>query len=104
MKVGDYDSLMSIDELQLQKAERENCLFGEGILPEISEFDNHVIHAEEHERYILQLDFSVMKKKKPSMAAMFEAHLKQHKLLAERAEAEKQLRMQQFMMQNGQGG
>lgn len=94
MKVGDFDSLMSIDELQLQAANRENVFFGEGVLPEISDFDDHVIHAEEHERYILQMDFKLMKHKNPSLAAEFEKHAKEHKILAERQEVEKQIRLQ----------
>ena len=98
-KIGDFSSLMSIDELQLQAADRENTLFTEGVLPEISEFDNHTIHAEEHERYVLQMDYRLMKHKKPELAKMFEEHLKQHKLAAERAEIEKQFRMKQAAME-----
>lgn len=104
MKLGTYSEMLSLDELQLQAAGRENAFFGEGVLPEISEFDNHVIHAEEHERYVLQLKYKLIKKKQPELCKLFEAHIRQHKELSERAEVEKQMRMQQMAMQIQQGG
>ncbi len=99
-KIGDFSSLLSIDELQLQAANRENYLFNEGVLPKMSEFDNHLIHAEEHERYILQMDYKLMCKRKPELTKLFEEHVKQHKLLAERQELEKQLRLQQYVTEH----
>jgi hypothetical protein len=104
MKLGTYSEMLSLDELQLQAAGRENAFFGEGVLPEISEFDNHVIHAEEHERYVLQLKYKLIKKKQPELCKLFEAHIRQHKEASERAEVEKQMRMQQMAMQIQQGG
>ena len=50
-----------------------------GVIPEVSEFDDHEIHIEEHLRYILQMDFQVLKYKKPEYAEALENHLRQHK-------------------------
>ena len=79
MKVGNYSELMNLDMLQIQAAQRENAFFEEGVLPEVSEFDDHEIHSEEHMRYILQMDFHLLKRKKPEYAAALENHLRQHK-------------------------
>ena len=79
MKVGNYTDIMTIDELQIQAAQRENVFFENGVIPDVSEFDEHEIHIEEHLRYILQMDFQLLKNKKPEYAEALENHLRQHK-------------------------
>ena len=79
MKVGNYSDIMSIDQLQIQAAQRENVFFENGVLPEVSEFDEHEIHIEEHLRYILQMEFQMLKHKKPEYAQALVTHLRQHK-------------------------
>ena len=79
MKVGSYSEIMNINLLQLQAAQRENAFFENGILPEISEFDDHEIHIEEHLRYILQMDFQVLKMRKKEYALALEDHIRQHR-------------------------
>ena len=78
MRVGNYSDIMNIDLLQLQAAQRENAFFESGVIPEVSEFDDHDIHIEEHKRYILQMDFHILKLKKPEFAAALEEHIRQH--------------------------
>lgn len=79
MKIGNYTELMSINTLQLQAAQRENVFFEKGVIPEVSDFDDHTIHIEEHLRYILQMDFQILKYKKPEYAEALENHIRQHK-------------------------
>lgn len=79
MKVGNYSDIMNINSLQIQAAQRENVFFEEGVIPEVSEFDEHEIHIEEHLRYILQMDFKILKHKKPEYAAILENHIREHK-------------------------
>ena len=79
MKVGNYTDIMTIDELQIQAAQRENVFFENGVIPDVSDFDEHEIHIEEHLRYILQMDFQLLKNKKPEYAEALENHLRQHK-------------------------
>ena len=92
MKVGNFTDLMGIDELQIQSAQRENSFFEEGVLPEVSDFDEHEIHIEEHLRYILQMDFQLLKHRKPEYAKALEDHLRQHKEII--AQEEQQMLMQ----------
>jgi hypothetical protein len=79
MKCGNYSEIMSINQLQIQAAQRENVFFENGVLPEVSDFDEHEIHIEEHLRYVLQMDFQLLKNRKPEYAKALENHLKQHK-------------------------
>ena len=97
MKIGNYSEMMSINLLQTQAAQRENVFFELGSVPEISDFDEHQIHIEEHLRYVLQMDFQMLKMKKPDYAKALEEHLKQHKQIVEQEE-------QQKMMLAMQGG
>jgi hypothetical protein len=79
MKVGSYSDIMTIDELQIQAAQRENVFFENGVIPEVSDFDEHEIHIEEHLRYVLQMDFQMLKNKKPEYAQALEDHIRIHK-------------------------
>lgn len=78
MKIGNYSEIMSMNDLQIQAAQRENVFFEEGVLPEIGDFDDHKIHIEEHFRYVLQMRFHVFKMKKPELAEMMNQHIKLH--------------------------
>ncbi len=83
MKIGNYSDIMNINSLQIQAAQRENAFLENGIVPKISDFDDNKIHIEEHLRYVLQMNFQILKYKKPSLAAELENHIKEHKQMAE---------------------
>lgn len=101
MKCGNYSDILMIDELQIQAAQRENTFFENGVLPEVSDFDEHEIHIEEHLRYILQMDFQILKNKKPEYAEALENHLKQHKEIV--AMEEQRMMMARQMVVGGGG-
>ena len=94
MKCGNYSDIMSIDQLQIQAAQRENVFFENGVIPEVSDFDEHEIHIEEHLRYILQMDFQLLKNRKPEYAKALEEHLRQHKQVIAMEEQQKMMQMQ----------
>lgn len=94
MKIGNYSDILNLNTLQMQAAQRENVFFENGVLPKISEFDAHDIHIEEHMRYVLQMDFQLMRHKNPSLSEAFENHIREHKMIEE---AEKQKQMAQRM-------
>lgn len=79
MKLGNYSDILSINELQVKAAQRENVFFENGIIPKVSEFDDHDIHIEEHMRYILQMRFQKLKMVKPEYAEAIEQHIRDHK-------------------------
>ena len=82
MRLGNYSDIMSINELQVKAAQRENVFFESGAVPKVSEFDDHDIHIEEHMRYILQMRFQKLKITKPEYAAAIEEHIREHKKVA----------------------
>lgn len=97
MKIGNYSDIMNLNSLQIQAAQRENVFFESGVIPKISDYDEHEIHIEEHLRYILQMDFQILKHKKPEYAEALENHLKEHKQMVEQEEIQemaKQMQMQ----------
>lgn len=96
MKLANYTDIMSINLLQIQAAQRENAFFESGVVPKISEFDEHEIHIEEHLRYILQMDFQILKHRKPEYAAALENHLKEHKQMVEQEERQKIVKQMQL--------
>jgi hypothetical protein len=101
MKVGNFTDLMGMDELQIQAAQRENTFFENGVLPKISDLDEHEIHIEEHLRYILQMDFQLLKHKKPEYAKALEDHLRQHKEIVAQQEQQMMMAMQMGGGMNG---
>ena len=97
MKIGNYSDIMNINSLQIQAAQRENVFFESGVMPKLSDYDEHKIHIEEHLRYILQMDFQILKHKKPEYAAALENHLREHQQMVEQEEMQeiaKQMQMQ----------
>ena len=92
-RVGNYADIMNIHLLQIQSAQRENVFFESGVIPKVSEFDDHDVHIEEHLRYLLQMDFQILRHKKPEYAAAFENHVKEHQQIAE-LEKQRDLYMQ----------
>ena len=101
-KVGNYSDIMNINLLQMQAAQRENVFFENGVIPEVSDFDEHEIHIEEHLRYVLQMDFQLLKKKKPEYASALENHLRQHKEII--AQEQQQKMMMSMQMGGGMNG
>lgn len=79
MKIGNYSEIMNLNTLQIQAAQRENVFFEQGSIPIVSDFDEHEIHIDEHMRYILQMDFQILKMRKPEYAKALEDHIRLHK-------------------------
>ena len=96
MKAGNYTDMMNLSLLQMQAAQRENVFFENGVVPKISDFDEHEIHIEEHLRYILQMDFQVLKYKKPEYAAALENHLREHKQMIEQEKMQEMAKQMQM--------
>lgn len=93
MRIGRYSDIMDINGLQLQAAQRENTMMRSGAWCDINEYDDDLIHAEEHKRFILSMEFQVLKYKHEEYAELIVAHWRAH----EAREAQKK-----GEMQNGQ--
>ena len=91
MKIGNYTGIMNLNQLQMQAAQNENAFFENGVIPEVSELDDHGIHMDEHLRYMLQMRFRILKTRKPEYAERLIDHYRQHKELAQNAGMVRQL-------------
>jgi len=94
MKMGNYTDIMSIDTLQTQAAQRENVFFENGVIPEISDIDNHEIHIDEHTRYCLQMKYQILKMKKPEFAGLMLQHIQVHQRITETNQKQRLLEAQ----------
>ena len=101
MKMGNYTDIMNLNLLQMQAAQRENVFFENGVIPKVSDFDEHEIHVEEHLRYILQMDFQLLKMKKPEYASALENHIHEHKQIIAMQEQQQMAMMQGMMPPQG---
>lgn len=89
-KIGDYSELLNMNTLHIQNAQRENVFFENGVIPSISEFDDHKVHEEEHIRYALQMKFRMLKTQNPELAEEFENHIRLHREMQSAEDAKKQ--------------
>lgn len=99
MKIGSYGEIMNLNVLHIQAAQRENVFFENGVVPEVSEFDEHDVHIEEHMRYILQMDFRILKIKNPEYAAAMEEHIRAHKAAKQSMETAQSMQQMAQMAQ-----
>ncbi len=79
MKLTKGSGVGSLTSLQTNAAKRENNGLDKGILPVISDIDNHEIHIEEHTKKALQADFLLLKNNSPDISRDFINHINMHK-------------------------
>ena len=99
-RVGSFDNIMDIDDIQRKNADRENAYLESGVIPKRYKYDNDEIHLRQHLMFALSADFRELSKKSPEYANMFDAHIEEHKaVLREKAESE-QAKALQMIQQN----
>ncbi len=72
--------MMGVEDLQRQKAQRENTFFLNGVIPQRGEYDDDDIHLYEHKKFVLQMKFIIMQKKNKEYCDRFYAHMKEHEM------------------------
>lgn len=99
LEFGTWDTVGDIDEMHINRAQRENNEFLEGILPTIRKNDDDDIHIHEHERFQLTGDFERLITVDPQYAMAMEQHVEMHK---QAKDLKFQVEMQkQQLMQHG---
>lgn len=78
LNLGTYEEFLDIDQMQIDRAQRENTYLEFGIFPEVMDYDDHEIHVEEHNRLRLSTDYEILRKNKPEICQIFDAHVKEH--------------------------
>jgi len=102
MKFGNWEDAIDIDELHVARAQRENAYFQAGIMPQIEPYDNHEVHAQEHDRLILSTDFEVLKQTRPELAQIFIAHRMEHEAVLQQQALDMQQQQVLQMKKMGQ--
>lgn len=78
MKLGKYSELLGMNTLSIEQAKRENTYMRSGMFCDINSYDDDVIHAEEHKRFILSTEYEILKHKKKEWAELILAHYEAH--------------------------
>ena len=87
LKVGSYSEMLGVNGLQIQAAQRENTFMRSGMFCDINPYDDDDIHAEEHKRFILSMEYDVLKFKSPEFAKLILAHAQAHEARAKEKKA-----------------
>lgn len=98
LNLGTYEEFLDLEQMHIDRAQRENTNLEVGIIPEVQDYDDHEIHVEEHNRLRLSTDYEVMRYEKPEICNILDAHVKEHEQrLAAIAQEMQLMAMQQNM-------
>lgn len=78
-KLGSWEDVTTLDELQSQEAQRENENNERGETPELNELDDDNIHVLEHTKYIYSAAYRELRQNKPEAAERIMQHVRDHK-------------------------
>ena len=78
-RIGSFNDIMDIDDMQKKNADRENAYLESGVIPQRFKYDDDEIHIRQHLAYALSTDFRMLMKRAPEYAKLFDAHIEEHK-------------------------
>lgn len=103
-RIGNFDDVMTMDEIQVKYARRENTFLEQGVIPTRTQYDDDQIHLGEHIRYVISMDFKILQKNMPEFAKKFEEHIAVHQNEIQKKEsAAMQMQMQMMAAQKNGG-
>lgn len=79
LKMGDWENSLELENLNSARAIRENFKMKDKKACEIKELDDHIIHIEEHTKYILTKEFEELEAKNKEVSKIFLEHINIHK-------------------------
>lgn len=103
LEFGTWESFDDDDELHVSRADRENRLMLQGMVPEAAEYDDDIIHLARHNRYRLTSDYEEVVSLNPMISQAFEAHVAMH-LGAVQQQMMEQAQAEQSQMTQALGG
>lgn len=103
LKLGELHDVLDIEDMQRKNAQRECVYFESGVIPDDDKYGDDEIHLEEHLRYALSNDYRMLTKSSPEYAALFDAHIEQHrqKIAAKQKAAQMQAMQMAALQQKG---
>lgn len=66
-------------DLDVRQAERENQMMKQGQIPQAHDYDNHLVHGQEHDDYRKGEEYEQLAASNPSVAQAFDGHVALHK-------------------------
>lgn len=87
---GGWEQTQYVNSLHSTRAERENYAFTKKPL-KVSEIDDHLLHIEEHTKFMLSSDFDKIREKEPALEEKMLDHIRKHKqyhMLTKQTEAQ----------------
>lgn len=103
-KFGELHDVLDVEDMQRKNAQRECVYFESGVVPDDDKYGDDEIHLEEHLRYALSNDYRMLTKSSPEYAALFDAHIEQHrqKIAAKQKAAQMQAMQMAALQQKGE--
>jgi hypothetical protein len=100
IELGTWESTVDVEQLHVQKAERENRAFTQGQLTQPVQYDDHLLHIDRHNQFRLDAEYEEMVAQNPQVEQIFNAHVQMHQAVINQAMMAQQL----AMAQQAQGG
>ena len=87
-RMGNWEDVTEMDDLQRQQAQRENEGNARGIAPEVNELDDTELHITEHTKYVYSAAYRELKQEQPEAAERLMNHIREHKSMQQQAAAQ----------------
>lgn len=81
LNLADVSGVKDTLETDIRQAERENELMKQGQVPAAHNYDNHVVHGQEHDDYRKGEEYEQIAAKNPAIEQAFTQHVEMHKQL-----------------------
>jgi hypothetical protein len=78
IELGHWESADDDDELHINKAERENRLMQKGSIQNVVNYDDHVLHVAQHNRFRLSTEYEELVRRNPVIDSIFQHHINIH--------------------------
>lgn len=80
-RMGHWESAISLDEMHISRARRENADIMRGTPPVMTAYDEHRLHLSEHTRFMLSADYRQLQHDHPALAQAMALHTEAHRQL-----------------------
>lgn len=100
LDMGNWESTDDLGQLHTTRALKENMEIQQAEYIEVRDFDDHVIHIQEHDRFRLGNDYEKLKHDRPDLADIMDKHVLLHKQMIDITQQQglqRQMALQQQM-------
>ena len=82
-RMGSWENAVSLDEMHIARARREQAALIRGEIPKLTDYDDHRLHLTEHTRFMLGADYRRLQTERPALARATAMHAEAHRALME---------------------